>query len=154
MKKLSGKRSQRKWDKMGMMTCLYLNIWPVSWSSPAAGAMRMYGVVSWVTIIAAKAKEDSRSACMREKKARLKLGQQEEFWSIVYWLNFLQIKPEKLPQVSFNLQLLVWLFCKLISFLMWLSFRKRTQSTLFTHNAFEETGDSGSASHSTGLSKW
>lgn len=29
-------------------------IWPVSWLSPAAGAMRRYGVVSWVTSMAAE----------------------------------------------------------------------------------------------------
>lgn len=69
-KKLSGKRSQRKWDRMGMMTCLDLNIWPVSWSSPAAGAMRMYGVVSWVTIIAAKAKEEFQVSMHEGKKSQ------------------------------------------------------------------------------------
>lgn len=52
------------------MTCLYLNFWPVSWSSPAAGAMRMYGVVSWVTIIAAKAKEDFQVSMHEGKKSQ------------------------------------------------------------------------------------
>lgn len=69
-KKLSVKRSWRKWDRMGMMTRLYLNIWPVSWSSPAAGAMRMYGVVSWVTIIAAKAKEEFQVSMHEGKKSQ------------------------------------------------------------------------------------
>jgi len=39
---------------------------------------------------------------MREKKARLKLGQQEESWSIVYCLNFLQIKTKKPPTSSLS----------------------------------------------------
>lgn len=57
-------KRQKKWK----VSCVYLNVWPVSWSSPAAGAMRMYGVVSWVTIIAAKAKEEFRVSMHEEEK--------------------------------------------------------------------------------------
>lgn len=67
-KDMAGKQAKKSYMEMGMMTFLYLSVWPVSWSSPAAGAMRMYGVVSWVTIIAAKAKEDFQVSMHEGKK--------------------------------------------------------------------------------------
>lgn len=154
MTKPSGKRSQRKWDKMGMMTCLYLNIWPVSWSSPAAGAMRMYGVVSWVTIIAAKAKEDFQVSMHEGKKSQTEARPAKRILVNSLLSELLTKKPKKLPQVPFYLQLLVWLFCKLISFRMWLSFRKRTKAHYLHKMHLRNWRLFGSASHSTGLSKW
>lgn len=114
--------------KMGMITCLYLNIWPVSWSSPAAGAMRMYGVVSWVTIIAAKAKEDFQVSMHEGKKSQTEARPARRIL-VNSLLSELLInkkgkEKKKHPQIPFHPQLLlVWLFCKLMSFCMWLTGR-------------------------------
>lgn len=80
---------------------------------------------------------------MREKKARLKLGQQEESWSIVYCVNFLQTKKKKKKKntSSFSSSVVVSLVILRINELLYVTYRKRTQSTLFTYNVFEETGD-------------
>lgn len=141
MKKPSGKRSQRKWDKMGMMTCLYLNIWPVSWSSPAAGAMRMYGVVSWVTIIAAKAKEDFQVSMHEGKKSQTEARPARRILVNSLLSELLTNKIQKPPTSSFSSSVFSLVVLQ-ISFHMWVSFRKRTQDTLFTYTAFEETGHS------------
>lgn len=102
MKKLSGKKSERKWDKMGMMTCLYLNIWPVSWSSPAAGAMRMYGVVSWVTIIAAKAKEDFQVSMHEGKKSQTEARPARRILVNSLLSELLTNKNQKIPTSCFS----------------------------------------------------
>lgn len=139
MKKPSGKRSQIKWDRTGMMTCLYLNIWPVSWSSPAAGAMRMYGVVSWVTIIAAKAKEDFQVSMHEGKKSQTEARPARRILVNSLLSELLTNKIQKAPTSSFSSSVVSLVILQLISFRMWLSFRRRTQDTLFTYNAFEET---------------
>lgn len=65
-----GDKAEKNEQEMGKMTRLYLNVWPVSWSSPAAGAMRIWGVVSWVTIIAAMAKEDPQVSMHEGRKSQ------------------------------------------------------------------------------------
>lgn len=141
MKKPGGKRSQRKRDRMGVMTRPELKVWPVSWSSPAAGAMRMYGVVSWVTIIAAKAKEGFQVSMHEGKKSQTEARPARRTLVNSLSSELLTINLPKLLQVPFHLQLPVWLFCKLISFCMRLPSQKRTQSVVFTQNTCEGTGD-------------
>lgn len=130
--------------KMGMITCLYLNIWPVSWSSPAAGAMRMYGVVSWVTIIAAKAKEDFQVSMHEGKKSQTEARPARRIL-VNSLLSELLInkkeKEKKTPTSSFSSSVAVSLVILQINELLYVTYRKRTQSTLFTYNVFEETGD-------------
>lgn len=87
---------------MGMMTCLYLNIWPVSWSSPAAGAMRMYGVVSWVTIIAAKAKEDFQVSMHEGKKSQTEARPARRILVNSSLSELLTNKTQKTPKSSFS----------------------------------------------------
>lgn len=46
--------STRIFSPRDQLECRLRHFWPVSWWSPAAGAMRRYGVVSWVTRMAAE----------------------------------------------------------------------------------------------------
>lgn len=155
MKKLSGKRSQRKWDKMGMMTCLYLNIWPVSWSSPAAGAMRMYGVVSWVTIIAAKAKEDFQVSMHEGKKSQTEARPARGILVNSLLSELLTNKKQKTPTSSFSSSV-VSLVILQINKLLYVAFIQEEDSkhVSYIQCIWGNWRLFGSASHSTGLSKW
>lgn len=89
---------------------------------------------------------------MREKKARLKLRQQEESWSVVYCLNFTN-EDQKTPTSSFS-SLVVSVVILQINKLSHVNFIQEKDSKHIIYCIWGNWRLFGSASQSTNLSKW